>query len=53
MMQLLKSGLKVKGNELLRINFSGTGCFGFGSIYLFLCHLDVAIFFYQKGHFYS
>ncbi|ONM62333.1 hypothetical protein ZEAMMB73_Zm00001d000066 [Zea mays] len=29
-MQLLESGLKVKENELLRRNFSDTGCFGFG-----------------------
>ncbi|EOY27959.1 Ribosomal protein large subunit 16A [Theobroma cacao] len=29
-MQLLESGLKVKEYELLRRNFSDTGCFGFG-----------------------
>ncbi|CAD6341629.1 unnamed protein product [Miscanthus lutarioriparius] len=29
-MQLLESGLKVKEYELLRRNFSETGCFGFG-----------------------
>ncbi|WVZ04235.1 hypothetical protein V8G54_025041 [Vigna mungo] len=29
-MQLLESGLKVKEYELLRKNFSDTGCFGFG-----------------------
>ncbi|KAJ9686094.1 hypothetical protein PVL29_015131 [Vitis rotundifolia] len=29
-MQLLESGLKVKECELLRQNFSDTGCFGFG-----------------------
>jgi large subunit ribosomal protein L11e len=28
--QLLESGLKVKEYELLRRNFSETGCFGFG-----------------------
>ena len=28
-MQLLESGLKVKEYELLRRNFSDTGCFGF------------------------
>uniref|UniRef100_A0A804KQ23 Large ribosomal subunit protein uL5 C-terminal domain-containing protein n=1 Tax=Musa acuminata subsp. malaccensis TaxID=214687 RepID=A0A804KQ23_MUSAM len=28
--QLLESGLKVKEYELLRRNFSDTGCFGFG-----------------------
>ena len=29
-MQLLESGLKVKEYELLRRNFSESGCFGFG-----------------------
>ncbi|EPS69669.1 hypothetical protein M569_05096, partial [Genlisea aurea] len=29
-LQLLESGLKVKEFELLRRNFSDTGCFGFG-----------------------
>ncbi|KAE8788757.1 hypothetical protein D1007_37119 [Hordeum vulgare] len=29
-MQVLESGLKVKEYELLRRNFSDTGCFGFG-----------------------
>ncbi|PNX69910.1 60S ribosomal protein l11-like, partial [Trifolium pratense] len=29
-MQLLESDLKVKEYELLRRNFSDTGCFGFG-----------------------
>ncbi|EES00248.2 hypothetical protein SORBI_3003G057900 [Sorghum bicolor] len=29
-MQLLESGLKVNEYELLRRNFSETGCFGFG-----------------------
>lgn len=29
-MQLLESGLKVKEYELLRRNFSDSGCFGFG-----------------------
>eukprot|EP00899_Mesostigma_viride_P025461 jgi/Mesvir1/609/Mv02043-RA.1 len=29
-MQLIESGLKVKEYELLRQNFSDTGCFGFG-----------------------
>ncbi|KAI5081074.1 hypothetical protein GOP47_0004257 [Adiantum capillus-veneris] len=29
-MQLLESGLKVKEYELIRRNFSDTGCFGFG-----------------------
>lgn len=29
-MQLIESGLKVKEYELLRKNFSDTGCFGFG-----------------------
>ncbi|KAF9596954.1 hypothetical protein IFM89_014598 [Coptis chinensis] len=29
-MQLLESGLKVKEYELLRRNFTETGCFGFG-----------------------
>lgn len=29
-MQLLESGLKVKEYELLKRNFSETGCFGFG-----------------------
>ncbi|KAL2512302.1 60S ribosomal protein L11-1 [Abeliophyllum distichum] len=29
-MQLSESGLKVKEYELLRRNFSDTGCFGFG-----------------------
>ncbi|KAH9610029.1 hypothetical protein KSS87_008318 [Heliosperma pusillum] len=47
-MQLLESGLKVKEYELLRRNFSDTGCFGFGiqehidlGIKLYLANLAV------------
>ncbi|GER51771.1 60S ribosomal protein L11 [Striga asiatica] len=38
-MQLLESGLKVKEYELLRRNFSETGCFGFG----IQEHIDIGI----------
>ncbi|XP_058208673.1 large ribosomal subunit protein uL5-like [Rhododendron vialii] len=38
-MQLLESGLKVKEYELLRRNFSETGCFGFGNQE----HIDLGI----------
>ncbi|PQQ21835.1 Ribosomal protein L5 [Prunus yedoensis var. nudiflora] len=38
-MQLLESGLKVKEYELLRRNFSDTGCFGFG----IQDHIDLGI----------
>ncbi|KAJ6416742.1 hypothetical protein OIU84_002586 [Salix udensis] len=38
-MQLLESGLKVKEYELLRRNFSDTGCFGFG----IQEHIDIGI----------
>nr|DAD26551.1 TPA_asm: hypothetical protein HUJ06_028019 [Nelumbo nucifera] len=37
--QLLESGLKVKEYELLRRNFSDTGCFGFG----IQKHIDLGI----------
>ncbi|RWW23881.1 hypothetical protein BHE74_00048147 [Ensete ventricosum] len=41
-MQLLESGLKVKEYELLRRNFSDTGCFGFG----IQEHIDLGINFF-------
>ncbi|AQK58509.1 hypothetical protein ZEAMMB73_Zm00001d052991 [Zea mays] len=45
-MQLLESGLKVKENELLRRNFSDTGCFGFG----IQEHIDLGINGYHKKY---
>lgn len=47
-MQLLESGLKVKEYELLRRNFSDSGCFGFG----IQEHIDLGIkyeFFFFGG----
>ncbi|AQK91640.1 60S ribosomal protein L11-2 [Zea mays] len=45
-MQLLESGLKVKENELLRRNFSDTGCFGYG----IQEHIDLGINGYHKKY---
>ncbi|ONM32154.1 hypothetical protein ZEAMMB73_Zm00001d040852 [Zea mays] len=45
-MQLLECGLKVKDNELLRRNFSDTGCFGCG----IQEHIDLGINGYHKKY---